>query len=191
MADNNRFREWLGVVANAALVAVAAPIAPPASAQAAGLQTSGEAAKSVDLATAPDVPAVAPPPGLAINRPTIPMADYIAAKNAAAAHAPGQAKPGAAPPPPAAGVTLFTQVGSTNQTQSCCFPPDGDIATSANWMVQTNNDVVVMLNWFTNAFVSKKFSTFFGDSTNFIFDPRVIYDPYWDRFVVLADACNP
>jgi hypothetical protein len=56
--------------------------------------------------------------------------------------------------------------------------------------VQVNNDVIVMLNWNTNAFVSKKFSTFFQDSTNFIFDPRVIYDPYWNRFVVLADGCT-
>jgi hypothetical protein len=47
-----------------------------------------------------------------------------------------------------------------------------------------------MLNWFTNAFVSKKFATFFQDGTNFIFDPRVIYDPYWDRFVVIADAAG-
>ena len=56
--------------------------------------------------------------------------------------------------------------------------------------MQVNNDVIVMFNWNTNAFVQKKFSTFFGDSTNFIFDPRVIWDPYWNRFVVLADGCS-
>jgi hypothetical protein len=56
-------------------------------------------------------------------------------------------------------------------------------------MVQVNNDVVVMFNWNTNAFVQKKFSTFFGNGTDFIFDPRVIWDPYWNRFVVLADGC--
>jgi hypothetical protein len=31
--------------------------------------------------------------------------------------------------PATTGVTLFAQVASTNQTQSCCLPPDGDIAT--------------------------------------------------------------
>jgi hypothetical protein len=97
-------------------------------------------------------------------------------------------------PPVSSNVTLFTQVGSTNETQTTggtVFPPDGDIATSSQWMVQVNNDVVVMYNWNTNAFVSKKFSTFFQDSTNFIFDPRVIYDPYWNRFVVMGRRLQP
>jgi hypothetical protein len=185
---DNRLRGWLCAVASAVFMAVSAAIAP-ASAQDTGPQAGGNTFQTVDLATAPEVPAVAAPAGLAINRPTIPMADYVAAKNAAAAKA-GQAKPGAAPPS-SSNVTLFAQVGSTKQPQSCCFPPDGDIASSSTWMVQVNNDVIVMLNWFTNAFVSKKFATFFQDGTNFIFDPRVIYDPYWDRFVVIADACNP
>jgi hypothetical protein len=189
MSDNKRFRGWWCAVASAALLAVSAAIAPPASAQDTGMQVSTGDGKSIDLASAPEVPTVAAPAGLAINRPTIPMADYVAAKNAAAAKA-GQAKPGAAPPS-SANVTLFAQVASTNENQSCCFPPDGDIATSASWMVQVNNDVITMLNWNTNAFVQKKFSTFFGNGTDFIFDPRVLWDRYWNRFVVLADACNP
>jgi hypothetical protein len=192
MADNNRFKGRLCAVASAVLLAVSAAIAPTASAQDASMQISTGPAKSVDLRTAPEVPAIPPPAGLAINRPTIPMADYIAAKNAAAARAPGQAKPGAAPPS-ATGVTLYAQVGSTNETQTTggnLFPPGGDIATSAEWMVQVNNDVITMYDWNTNAFVQKKLSTFFQDGTYFIFDPRVIWDPYWKRFVVLADGCT-
>jgi hypothetical protein len=56
-------------------------------------------------------------------------------------------------------VTLVTQTGSTNESQTTggnIFPPDGDVATSASWMVQVNNDVIVMFNWNTNAFASKK-----------------------------------
>jgi hypothetical protein len=189
MADSDRSRGWWRAVAGAALLAVSAVIAPTASAQNTGLQLSSDAVEPVDLNSAPEVAPVARPTGLAINRPTIPMADYAAAKNAAAARAPGQAKPGAAPPS-TTGVTLFAQVASTNQTQSCCFPPDGDIATSATWMVQVNNDVITTLNWNTNAFAQRKLSTFFGDGSNFIFDPRVIYDRYWNRFVVLADGCT-
>jgi hypothetical protein len=191
MADNNRFRGWLYTVTGAALLLTPAAITPRANAQETRLQGSIGPAKTVDLATAPELPAVPRPEGLLINQPTMPMADYIAAKNAAAAHAPGQAKPGVAPPVSST-VTLYTQVGSTNETQTTGgnrFPPDGDIATSSQWMVQVNNDVVTMLNWFTNAFVQKKLSTFFQDSTYFIFAPRVIYDPYWNRFVVLADGC--
>jgi hypothetical protein len=188
MSDNKRFRGWWCAVASAALLAVSATIAPPASAQDTGPQVSTGDGKSIDLATAPEMPTVAAPAGLAINRPTIPMADYVAAKNAAAARAPGKAKPGGAPPS-SSNVTLLAQVASTNETQSCCLPPDGDVATSASWMVQVNNDVVTMFNWNTNAFVQKKFSTFFNNGTDFIFDPRVIWDPYWNRFVVVADGC--
>jgi hypothetical protein len=189
MANDDRARGWLCGVASAALLAVSVTVVPPAGAQDTGLQISSDAAQKIDLSRAPEVPAVAPPAGLAINRPTIPMANYVAAKKAAAARAPGQAKRGAAPPV-SSDVTLYAQVGSTNQTQSCCFPPDGDIATSATWMVQVNSDVITTLNWFTNAFAQKSLATFFSDGTNFLFDPRVIYDPYWDRFVVLADGCT-
>jgi hypothetical protein len=194
MANNNHGREWLYAVASAALFALSAATAPPASAQDNGTRITVDAAKSVDLRTAPEVPDTPRPTDLVSNRPTIPMADYLAAKNTAAAK-PGVARPQpAAAPPSNSTVTLFSQAGSTNQSQTTggnVLPPNGDIATSANWLVQVNNDVVTMYNWNTNAFVQKKFNTFFQDSTYFKFDPRVIYDPYWDRFAVLVDACNP
>ena len=173
MADDNRAGRWLCAVASAAVLMVCAAIAATASAQDAGLKISSDAARSIDLRTAPEVPAVPRPPGLVTSRPTIPMADYVAAKNAAAARAPGQAKPAMAAPPVSSNVTLYTQVGSTNESQTTGgnrFPPGGDIATSANWMVQVNNDVVTTLNWFTNAFAQRKLSTFFSNSDDFIFD---------------------
>jgi hypothetical protein len=193
MADTNRFKGWLCAVGAATLFAVSAAIAPTASAQDTGLQISGDAAKSVDLKTASEVAAVARPADLAINRPTMPMADYLAAKNAAAARAPGQAKPGATPAaPPSTEISLYTQVPGPNQSQSGGgLPPDGDIATSAQWMVQVVQSLVTMYNWNTNAFKQVSLATFFQDGTDFLFDPRVVYDPNWDRFVVLADACNP
>jgi hypothetical protein len=194
MADNNQGRKWLSAGASVALLAMLAAIAPPASAQDKGPRITVDGAKSVDLRTAPELPAVPRPPGLVTNRPTMPMTDYLAAKNAAAAKIGGARPQGGAVPPPAAGISLYTQVASTNEAQTTggnLIPPDGDVATSASWMVQVNNDVVTMYNWFTNAFVQKKFNTFFQDSTYFKFDPRVIYDPYWDRFAVLVDGCNP
>jgi hypothetical protein len=191
---NNHGRGWLCAAASAALLTLSAATDPPASAQTTGIRITVDAAKSVDLRTAPELPAVPRPAGLVINRPTMPMTDYVAAKNAAAAR-PGAARsqPAAAPPSNST-MTLFSQAGSANESQTTggnVLPPDGDIATSANWLVQVDNDVVTMFNWNTNAFVQKKFNTFFQDSTYFKFDPRVIYDPYWDRFAVLVDACNP
>src|SRR5207302_7511717 len=174
-------------------LAVCATISSPASGQDKGSQASFSVVTTVDLKTAPELPAVPRPADLVINRPTIPMADYVAAKNAAAAKPDAARQQPAAAPPPATGVTLFTQVASTNESQTTggnVFPPGGDIATSAEWMVQVNNDVITMYNWNTNAFMQVKLNTFFSDGDNFLFDPRVIYDRYWDRFFVLADGCT-
>src|SRR5439155_5014636 len=124
----------------------------------------------------------------------MPMADYIAAKNAAAARpTAGRAEPGATPPP-AAGVTLFTQVAANNEAQTTGgnqFPPDGDIATSRDWMVQVVKDLVTMYNWNTNAFKQVNLNTFFNRSSTVFFAPRVIHDPYWDRFIIAVAGCSP
>ncbi len=188
MADFRQVRTWLSAAAGAAVLAVVGALACPASAQDKGLQAGTGPGQAADLNTAPEVAAAPRPANLAINRPTIPIASYVAAKNAAA-RAPGKAKPGPVAPPSTTDVSLVVQSPTVNQAQSCCFPPDGDIATSASWMVQTVNDQIVMYNWNTNAYLQKSFATFFGDGTYFLFDPRVLYDRYFDRFVVVADGC--
>jgi hypothetical protein len=189
MADLTRFRIWLCAVASAALLAATAVIASPAGALDNGPQGSTGEGQSVDLQTAPEMTGAPRPANLAINRPTMPLANYLAAKYAAAARAPGKGKPGPAAPRSATDLSLVGQAPTVNQTQSCCFPPDGDIATSASWMVQTVNNQIAVFNWNTNASALKSFATFFGDSTNFLFDPRVLYDPYFDRFIIVADGC--
>jgi hypothetical protein len=78
------------------LMALTTTTAGAASAQGGGTQITTDAARSVDLRTAPEVPSVPPPPGLVTNRPTIPMADYLAAKRAAAMKA-RQPKPAPRP----------------------------------------------------------------------------------------------
>ena len=191
MANNKRARGWLCAVVSAALAAASAAMPDPASAQDKGQQASFTGGTTIDLKTAPELPAVPRPADLVINRPTIPMADYVAAKNVAATKPGAVRQQPAAAPPSNSTVTLFTQVASTNESQTTggsVLPPGGDIATSAEWMVQVNNDVVTMYNWNTNAFKQVTLNTFFGDS-RFLFDPRVIYDRYWDRFVVLATGC--
>src|SRR5437588_810940 len=116
MADCKRAKGWLCAVVSAQLLALSAAVPYPASAQDKGQQASFSVVTTIDLKTAPELPAVPRPADLVINRPTIPMADYVAAKNAAAAK-PGASRPQpAAAPPPATGVTLFTQAGSTNES---------------------------------------------------------------------------
>jgi hypothetical protein len=64
-----------------------------------------------------------------------------------------------------------------------------------DWMVQVVNDLVTMYNWNDNTFKQVNLNTFFSPlalgSSLFIFGSRVIHDPYWDRFVVVAAACDP
>ena len=96
MASRGRGGGRLCAVANAVFVAASAAMIVAASAQGTGAQITAGAAQSVDLRTAPEVRSVPPPPGLVTNRPTIPMADYLAAKRAAALK-PRQPKP---PPRP-------------------------------------------------------------------------------------------
>src|SRR5437016_9404490 len=119
MSGENRVRVWWCAAASGAVLAAAVAAAPVAWAQDAGAAPSISEARSIDLRTAPEIPAVPRPAGLVTNRPTMPMADYIAAKNAAAARpTTGRAEPGVAAPPSAAGVTLFTQVAATNEAQN-------------------------------------------------------------------------
>jgi hypothetical protein len=193
MSHQNRVRRWFCIAASTALAALSAVAAATAGAQETGTRVDISEVQSVDLKTAPEIPAVLPPAGLVINRPTMPMADYVAAKDAAAAHPGSRGAPsGAAAPPSTYGVTLYTQIGSVNESQTTGgtqFPPGGDIATSAQWMVQVVNDQVVMYNWNTNAFKQVSLNTLFQDATDFLFDPRVIWDLWWDRFVVLVAGC--
>ena len=96
MADYKRAKGWLCAVVSASLLAVCAAMPLPASAQDKGQQVSIAGGTIIDLKTAPEVPSVGPPAGLVTNRPTIPMADYLAAKRAAALKA-RQPKPAPRP----------------------------------------------------------------------------------------------
>jgi hypothetical protein len=193
MSPKKPVQVWWCAAAVGAVLAAAVMTAANARAQDAGTKKQLSEVRSVDLRTAPEIPAVPRPAGFATNRPTMPMADYLAAKNAAAARTgAGRAKPGAAATPSASGVTLFTQVGSANESQTAgpYFPPDSDIATSTQWMVQVTNDQVVMYNWIDNSFKQVNLQTFEGDLGKIFYAPRVIHDPDWDRFVVLAAVAS-
>jgi hypothetical protein len=149
-------------------------------------QIGAKQATPIDLPSATARPSVPMPPGLNFNRPTPgagvarggpPLASRPAAK--------------AAPSGPGSALSLFFQSASVNENTGGGFPPDGDIATGLNFTVQINNFVVTMYNVNTRTLAKQvNLATFFGDG-RFLFDPRIIYDPVWQRFVVLADGCNP
>lgn len=81
-----------------------------------------------------------------------------------------------------------------NQTVACnCIPPDPHGAVGKTHFVQvTNSHVDIYTTTVPPALVkSVKLNSFFGEpilpqSGNFLFDPRVVYDPIWNRWIIIA-----
>ena len=148
-------------------------------------QIAAKAAGKVDLAKAPFVPAVQAPMGVSFNRPTPKLGNAPLAAPQSRPETVGPQAPGTA-------LSLYFQTQSVNQNVGGTFPPDGDIATSQHFTVQANNLVLTMYNLDTGVLAKQvSLNTFFGDGTSFIFDPRAIFDPIWQRWVILGDGCNP
>jgi hypothetical protein len=187
MTKSSLANRWLHAAGGAALLVALTAGARQADAQDApivGQSSSGEAA-TVHLATARALPSGPKPADFDFNRPT-PMAKYPAAQQQAAR----RSRP--ASPSPSTALSLDFQTASVNETVGGPVPPDGDIATSQHFAFQINNYVVTIYNLDNNTLATQvNFATFFGDSTNKLFDPRVIFDPVWQRFVVMVDVCNP
>ena len=193
MTKSSPGRGWLYAAGGAALLAALTALPPGARAQNAPItgQTSVGPATTVDLATAPVLPSVPMPAGFTFNRPTMPEAEYRALQQRGP-EAPSALKTAPRAEAPGSGLSLVAQIASVNETSpvTCCggFPPDGDIATSRDYTVQIVNYAVTMLPLTGGPFKQVSLATFFGDSTNFLFDPRIFYDPLWNRFVVLVDS---
>jgi hypothetical protein len=81
-----------------------------------------------------------------------------------------------------------------NQTVACnCIPPDPHGAVGKTHFVQvTNSHVDIYTTTVPQVLVkSVKLNTFFGEpilpgGVNFLFDPRVVYDPIWNRWIIIA-----
>ncbi len=98
----------------------------------------------------------------------------------------GPLEPGALAPP----LLRTINFEGVNQTLACaCAPPDPHGAIGRTHYVQVTNS---HLDIYTNAAVPVKvksvtLNSFFGESlTNFLFDPRAVYDPIWNRWIIVA-----
>lgn len=102
---------------------------------------------------------------------------------------------GSASPVPVGGAVLppnsnmkyrFPGIGATGWV-----PPDVNIGVGTNFVSETVNSTVAFFNKSTGAMVfSQDFQTFFqaaGWQSNFLFDPKTMFDPVSQRFFVLAD----
>jgi hypothetical protein len=72
----------------------------------------------------------------------------------------------------------------------CARPPDTHGAAGLTQFTEvTNNEGVSVFSKSTGAKLKQtSFASFFGYTTRTIFDPRVVYDKVWDRWIIHAEA---
>ena len=138
-------------------------------------------------ANAPRVKGAALPRGAFINRPTVPMSAYRAAK---AQRGPDR-RPGAAAPDTRAAdgdQHRWLQRDHPGDRQDG-FPPD------INGAARDHNRVAEIVNQHLTAFSKtgaqtsdRSLATLTGYSAQGIFDPRLLYDQTWNRWVFTAEA---
>jgi hypothetical protein len=83
-------------------------------------------------------------------------------------------------------------VAGVNQTVACaCIPPDTHGAVGNTQYVQIVNSRIIVYDKVTFAQqLNVSLNAFLGWATNLPFDPRVIYDANWDRWIVTAEGDN-
>jgi hypothetical protein len=145
------------------------------------LRTAEQMAQADAVALAPLVKGTSVVPFM----PTIDPATYRAAKNSVSALGPVRGKP-IQPAAPLAPVPVIGNFEGVNQTSAGgARPPDTEGAVGHTQFVEVVNQRVVVYNKTGNQLKSTALGAFFGTS-EFIFDPRVVYDRDWQRWVLVA-----
>jgi hypothetical protein len=170
--------------------AAGAPEADSGQATAATLRTLED--MQAFEAAHPAVPTVIPP-----NLPTMDFQQYLDLKKVAPV--PGQVKPGEGLPslPAARPILGPLHCGGLNQTMTVVqgfFPPDTHGAVGANHYGQIVNSAIRFYSKAltgscpTSIVVNLKMSSFFGYVAQALFDPRILYDLTYNRWIVSAEA---
>lgn len=146
-----------------------------------------EAAAALEAAGPPSPPRVKP------FRPTFGNAAYKALKDQAAQVLQAPAAPGITAPTPLAPTSLTSTInfdGANSVAAGNFHPPDTEGAVGLNHFVEvTNSHLDIYLKAAPNTPVkSVPLSSFFGYTTQVLFDPRVIYDSISQRWIISADA---
>ena len=125
-------------------------------------------------------------------RPTMDRTAYDAAKARANFYGPGAVKPFTETfAPLATPVIRLTNFNGHSATEGL-RPPDTHGAVGTTHFVQVTNSHIDMWTRQNTATLplakSVTLATFFGYTTETLFDPRVVYDSTWNRWIVTADA---
>jgi hypothetical protein len=97
---------------------------------------------------------------------------------------------GSVPASSTTGDTVSSSFGFNGATQpQCgCYPSDSNGAVSSNQIAETVNESLVVYNKSGSLLSSRTFPTISGYTTEAQFDPRIVYDANWKRFVISLDA---
>jgi hypothetical protein len=180
-------RRWLGLVTvvltTGALLTTILPASSETSAAPTETSVLGTVSSGPTAATTPSgnaTPERPAPAGATAPKET------LSPSARATSNGPSSAKPASAGPqaPPAAQLSF----GGTAQTQGL-RPPDTHGAVGATQFVEVTNSMFEVFNK-TGGGKTKSvtLNSFFGYATTTLFDPRVVYDKVWNRWVVIADA---
>ena len=125
-------------------------------------------------------------------RPTMDRTAYDAAKAQANFYGPRAAKPFTEVLAPLA-TPVIRQTNFNAHTETEGFrPPDTHGAVGTTHFVQVTNSHIDMWTRQNSGALplakSVTLATFFGYTTEALFDPRVVYDSTWNRWIVTADA---
>src|SRR6266540_202526 len=135
-------------------------------------------------------------------RPTIPPSEHEAAKQAAAemlkavttdTTAPtrsGDTQAEAAAAVLAPPSTVVLSIDGVDQATACgtCRPPDTHGAVGDTHFVEVTNSHVDIYSKTGVSVQSISLNSFFNYTNQFLFDPRVVYDSVWRRWIITADA---
>lgn len=123
-------------------------------------------------------------------RPTMSEFEYGLAKNAAAGDAMSGPKRLNVPEQPLAPpiVTGANFDGVDRTVAGGGFPPDTHGAVGLDQYVQVTNSHLDVYDLSGTPLLSVDFASFFGYTARTIFDPRVVYDSTWNRWVISAEA---
>lgn len=166
----------------------ASPVAPTGT-----ISTSGLGAPRY-VAAAPNEPgaAAAAPVADAPFRPTMSQSEYAAAKEAAASGQSARPAPAAAATSSPAAPTIVRNFEGLNSSESGGWrPPDTHGAAGAGRYVEIVNSAVRRWNTTTSppsVVSTSSLASYFGHTATGVFDPRVVFDTHWNRWILTAEA---
>ena len=187
-----RYRTWRVIVhltVVALVILVAAPVAQAAGPTVSNMKPTASLHAARAVSRIPQGEAQARGTHVEPFRPTLSPTAYTVAKRAAAvAHG---SKPDSGPAPEAAPILAGINAEGVNQATACtCAPPDTHGAVGRKHFVEITNRHVDIYTKASSPVHVKGVSlaSFFGYTTKPLFDPRVVYDTTWNRWIITADS---